>query len=132
MARLGMLLFLITLALLVFALIDCLSTDPHEIRGLPRAAWAVLIVVLPVLGPIWWYYSGRPPREGTTGVRRAGNGGTPWPTRPKQVAPDDNPEFLRQLQDRARREDNESLRRWEEDLKRREDEPKDKPDEDGA
>lgn len=40
------------------------------------------------------------------------------PARP--VAPDDDPEFLRSIEERSRRQDSELFRRWEEDLRRRE------------
>jgi hypothetical protein len=37
------------------------------------------------------------------------------------VAPDDDPEFLRSVEERAKQQDAELFRRWEEDLRRRED-----------
>ena len=44
------------------------------------------------------------------------------------LAPDDDPDFLRGIDQRKRREDEELLRRWEDDLRRREDELRKKED----
>lgn len=116
--------YAIELALVVFCLIDCVQSDDQRIRNLPKWAWIVLIVLLPIAGAIIWLLAGRPTR-----ARAAG--GTPWapgkaagspeyqqpPRRPR--APDDDPEFLRSLKKRNT-EHEDLLRKWEEDLKRRE------------
>ncbi|MFJ8577417.1 PLD nuclease N-terminal domain-containing protein [Micromonospora sp. NPDC093277] len=122
MARLYGLLFLAQVVLAVFALISCLSAEDGEIRALPRIAWVLIILFFPLIGSIAWFAAGREPS-----ARRSR---TAWPMgngfsereRPRPVAPDDDPAFLSSLADRARREDQERLRRWEEDLRRREDE----------
>jgi hypothetical protein len=77
------------------ALISCLSVeDRREIRGLPRWAWVLVILLVPLAGPIAWFALGRPRRKivPETGWR------PPQPPRPK--APDDDPEFLRSLNKR--------------------------------
>ncbi len=132
MGRLFLLFALSDLALMVFALIDCLSTDEHEIRALPRVVWVFIILLFSPLGAIAWLLAGRPQRD--PAARRAswlpGNG-FPAASRPRRpLAPDDDPEFLRDLGTRAKRDDEELLRRWEEDLRRREDEPR--RDDDGS
>jgi hypothetical protein len=101
-------------ALIVIALIDCLSVEEHEIRALPRVAWVFLILLVSPIGPIAWFVAGRPQR-GTTGPAATSRvGRTPPP-------PDDDPEFLRRMST-SRREDEEMLRLWEADLRKREDE----------
>src|SRR5512142_1391380 len=122
MGRLFPLLFLLDLALLVVALIDCLSSDDGEIRALPKVVWVFLILLFSPVGPIVWFVAGRPvsPEAAARGAWAPG-GGFPEPSRPRQLPPDDDPEFLRSLA-KQRRDDEELLRRWEDDLRRREDE----------
>jgi hypothetical protein len=123
MGRLFPLLFLADLALLVVALIDCLSTDEYEIRALPKIVWVFIILLFSPVGPIVWFVAGRPVRDNAprADAWRPGSG-FPEATRPRrEVAPDDDPEFLRRLA-KSRREDEDLLRRWEDDLRRREEE----------
>jgi hypothetical protein len=121
MIRLYMLFALADLALLVIALIDCLSSEEYEVRALPKIAWVFIILLFSPVGGIVWFVAGRPPREPVARREpwRPGNGFSEQ-TRPRSVAPDDDPEFLRNLA-RTRRDDEDLLRRWEEDLRRRED-----------
>lgn len=126
MPRLLAILVLIDLALLVAALIDCLSVEPQDVRGLPRPLWVVLILFASPVGPIMWFVAGRPvsaPAVGRAPVWRPGTG-LPETQKPRPVAPDDDPEFLAGLSrgDGGRREDEDLLQRWEEDLRRREEE----------
>ncbi|MEU1585391.1 PLD nuclease N-terminal domain-containing protein [Micromonospora sp. NPDC005710] len=117
MARLGVLLFLVQIVLAVCALISCLSAEEGQIRALPRIAWVLIILFFPLVGSIAWFIVGR---ETSPGARKGWPGGTER-QRPRPVAPDDDPEFLSSMQDRAKNEDQELFRRWEEDLRRRED-----------
>jgi len=104
---------IVALTLAVYALIDCLQTDPAEIRGPRRAVWILLILLIPIVGPVAWLVarwrtsrpSGGPPRRPAT----------------RPVAPDDNPEFLRQLRN-IDEEHEQLLSQWEKDLRRREEE----------
>jgi hypothetical protein len=114
----------IALALAIFSFIDCIQSDEHRVRNLPRWAWMVLIILIPIAGPLVWLLAGRPTRA------TAGNPAS-WPTtktpghptyeqpRRRPQAPDDDPEFLRSLK-KANTEHEDLLRKWEEDLKRRE------------
>ncbi|GGN64650.1 hypothetical protein GCM10010112_25130 [Actinoplanes lobatus] len=117
---------LINLILIVVALIDCLSTDEVLIRALPRVVWVLLILLFSPIGAIVWFVAGRPPRpvrlsNGTTW--RPGSG-FPESERPRRsAAPDDDPEFLRDLAARHAREkaeDQRLMKDWEADLRRRE------------
>ncbi|MEW2432534.1 PLD nuclease N-terminal domain-containing protein [Micromonospora sp. NPDC047644] len=117
MARLGVLLFLVQIVLAVCALISCLSAEEGKIRALPRIAWVLIILFFPLVGSIAWFIVGREPSPGA---------GKAWPgggerQRPRPVAPDDDPEFLRSVEERAQQQDQELFQRWEEDLRRRED-----------
>ncbi|WP_433537362.1 PLD nuclease N-terminal domain-containing protein [Micromonospora sp. CA-249363] len=120
MARLGVLLFLVQIVLAVCALISCLSAEEGQIRSLPRIVWVLIILFFPLIGSIGWFVAGR---EASPGARKGwpGGVGSPERQRPRPVAPDDDPEFLRSVQERAKQHDEELFRRWEEDLRRRED-----------
>jgi hypothetical protein len=118
--------YAIELALVVFCLIDCVQSDDHRIRNLPKWAWIVLIILLPIVGAVVWLVGGRPTRAGAGRAASAPptkTAGYPTyeqpPRRPR--APDDDPEFLRSLK-KANTEHEDMLRKWREDLKRREDE----------
>jgi hypothetical protein len=121
MARLYMLLFALEILLMVLALISCLSAEEGEVRALPRIVWVIIILLFPLVGSIVYFAAGRPVTSGAqSGHWRPGNG-FPEATRPRRnLAPDDDPEFLRGLEQQTRRDDAELLRKWEEDLKKRE------------
>lgn len=121
---LRVLMFLVPLALAIYALVDCISTKDDEVKHLPKLVWIVLIVFAWVIGPLAWIFMGRqrvlPGRAGAPGRSPAGRRPGGW------VAPDDNPEFLRSINEERQRADNkkdkELLEGWEEDLRRREEE----------
>jgi hypothetical protein len=121
--------YAIPIVLAIFAIVDCVQTPDDEVRGLPRFAWLVLIVLIPIAGPIAWLLAGTH-RAGAEGQRQA------WPAGPgnnepglrrpvrRVVAPDDDPEFLSQL-GRSNSEQDALLQQWERDLRRREDDLRD-------
>src|SRR5687768_2918398 len=97
MGRLYALLFFVGLVLDVMALISCLSAEEGEVRGLPRIFWVIIILLFPLVGSLVYFAVGRPVKAA---ARRPdtwspGNG-FPEAERPRrQIAPDDDPEFLR-------------------------------------
>lgn len=91
---LRVLLSLLVLGVTLYALIDCLRTPAEQVRNLPKVLWMLLIVLLAVVGPLAWLLVGR--QRPAPGPRRS---------RPRPVAPDDDPDFLRDLDvERRRRE----------------------------
>lgn len=104
--------FLLVLALTLYALVDCLQTPAADARRMPKGAWLLLVVLVPLVGAATWLLAGRPAR-GTPPLRRGG---------PSPLAPDDDPDFLRQL-DRIDREHEDLLQRWEDELRRRDRDP---------
>ncbi len=82
---------ILIIVLLVYAWIEISQSKPHQVRQLPRWAWA-LIVIFPLFGPALWLIFGRP--NGSEVVQTQ-----PKP-RPRVVAPDDDPDFLRSLRKR--------------------------------
>ena len=75
------------LGLSIYALIDCLQTPSP--RNLPKAVWLVLIIFVPVIGPLLWLIYGRV----------SGGGWGRWDDEP--TGPDDDPSFLKDF-DRSR------------------------------
>ena len=124
MIRFYSLFVLLDLALVVIALISCLSADEGEIRALPRIAWVFIILLFSPVGPIVWFVAGRPPsaiRMSNGEMWRPGSG-FPEKQRPvRSTAPDDDPEFLKNLAAELR-DDESMMKKWESDLKRREEE----------
>jgi Phospholipase_D-nuclease N-terminal len=114
----------IEIVILIFCLIDCIQTDSTLVRNLPKIAWIVLIVVLPLVGGIAWLFAGRP-------LRGAQGSSVPWratetagfPEYERQASSrslDEVDERLRRDQARVDREHEEALRRWEASLRERE------------
>lgn len=105
MARLSIVLFLVQIALAVAALISCLSTEEDEIKSLPRIGWILIILFFPLIGSLAWFIAGRVSKRPRTGWGLTG-GGT-GRQQPRQVAPDDDPEFLRSLRPKPEKRDDE-------------------------
>jgi hypothetical protein len=126
---------IIEVLLLIYCLIDCIQTPEAEIRNLPKWAWILLILIVPLVGGVAWLVAGRPAKVGGRGVPwpSPSTAGSPQWQRPERqvMGPDDDPDFLRQMQ-QGNAEQERLLKRWEEDLREREDrlrnEPKDPPD----
>ncbi len=51
---LRVLMFLVPLALSVYAFIDCISTKDDDIRHMPKPLWAILVLLFPLVGSISW------------------------------------------------------------------------------
>ena len=86
----------------LYALIDAILTRRGTERLLPKWLWILVIILVPVLGALFWIFSGRPARE-ARGAAPAGSGATRVPGRGGRgrapVAPDEDPAFLRKLSD---------------------------------
>ncbi|MDX3638877.1 PLD nuclease N-terminal domain-containing protein [Streptomyces sp. MB09-02B] len=124
---LRLLMYLVPLALTIYAFIDCLNTPEDEAKHLPKIAWVFIILLFWIVGPIAWLAAGK--------LRNAPAGGrTPseWHRnhRTEYVAPDDNPEFLKSLAE-DNKKDESLLKSWEADLRRREEELKQQEQEQG-
>lgn len=107
------LMFLVIVALAVYAVVDISNSDEDDRRGLPSGLWFVVAVVIPVLGPLLWLTVRNAQRAaragGGTGTSRPRPAGpSSGPRRPQRpVAPDDDPEFLWRLEQEQRRRDRE-------------------------
>ncbi len=98
------------LVVFVYGLIDVIRTDKTLTKGISKPAWIVVQIVLPVIGAVLWFLIGRP------------RGTRPAPKTYRQpVAPDDDPEFLRNLEVRRRNKaEAERLKKLKDDLDARE------------
>jgi hypothetical protein len=83
------LIVVVPVVLAIYCLVQVVQARADLVRTLPKWAWAVLIVLVPLLGSVAWLVLGRP-----QGQRPAP---PPRPTRP--LAPDDDPDFLRRLRE---------------------------------
>ncbi|WP_062947567.1 MULTISPECIES: PLD nuclease N-terminal domain-containing protein [Brachybacterium] len=97
----------LSIALTVFALADCVQTQDDKVRGVPKWAWIVLIVLIPWVGPLTWLFVGKERSWGR------GSSGSPGPRRDGPLAPDEDPDFLRKLDEDIRRERRERRERGE-------------------
>lgn len=87
------------LALMIFALVDVAMSKDAQVRVLNRPIWIALILLVPAVGAVLWFSLGKN-RRGTQNVR--------------PIAPDDDPEFLRDL---GKESVDERIRRLEEELR---------------
>ena len=104
-------LLVLVLALTIYSLLDCARTPEESMPArMPKLLWVALFAVITPIGPIAWIIVSRvkaaeerggaveptvwSSKEGTTFHRAE---------RPRPVAPDDDPEFLRGLEQDIRR-----------------------------
>lgn len=110
--------FLALLVLQVYTFVDLVRSGADEIRSLPKPVW-FLVWLVPIAGPIAWLVLGRPrvgPSSGGPGGpggSGGGGGGITGGPRPGRgpIAPDDDPEFLRRIDERSWAARMERLRR---------------------
>ena len=90
---------LVVLGVTVYALVDCARSNGPELRLLSKPLWLLVILLLPLAGPVLYLMLGRAPQAPPAPAARP-------------LAPDDDPEFLRRLElERRRRQADEERRR---------------------
>ena len=145
--RFGGILFLAALAVWLYAVLDAISSDRTQVRALPKGLWVPIVLLTFVVGAVAWLVYGRPRASGTRRPTLGSSGRTAWPARPgrsadapanglfgrgsSRPAPDDDPEFLAGLDQRATQEHEKLLGSWEEDLRRREEQQRRDRNDDG-
>lgn len=77
---------LFALALYIYFIIDVVRTPRGTTRNLPKWLWLIIVVLVPIIGGLLWWGLGRTRRDGGGWWRKRG-----------PVAPDDDPRFLRKL-----------------------------------
>lgn len=86
---------LLVVALTVYALLDVWGTPEAEVQHLPPPTWVIIVVALPVLGPIAWLVAGKPLRpdhERQAGPQDASDAGTSTTPEPRLKVPDTLPD----------------------------------------
>lgn len=81
--------FLIAAAVLIYTVVDIALIDRSRVKGLPKIVWVLIVLVLPIIGAVLWFFLGR--------ERLSERGGGRGSVRRGPRAPDDDPEFLRKL-----------------------------------
>ena len=54
-----------SLMLMIFALVDVITSDSGEFRYLDKVTWVVIVILLPLIGSILWLIVGKQPAEST-------------------------------------------------------------------
>lgn len=97
------------LAIYVYGLVDVIRTDGRLTRGFSKTTWIIMVTLLPLIGAALWFLIGRP---------RASAVAQPvYQHHP--TAPDDDPDFLRNLEQRRRQAEAERLRKLRDDAARK-------------
>ena len=50
---------ILVIALMVGALVDIIKRDDSQVRFLPKMAWVVIVILLPLIGGLLWFAIGR-------------------------------------------------------------------------
>jgi signal transduction histidine kinase len=99
--KLYALMSVVSLVLMVWCLVEAVSTDESRIRHLPKVWWILLILFFPLAGSIAWLAAGRP---GSAASRAGSAPAFPEYDRPGRSAATDpaaDEEFLRGVRERA-------------------------------
>jgi hypothetical protein len=96
-----MVLGLALLAFWLYCLFDVITTPEEDSRNLPKFLWVVIVVLLFAVGGVFWLLLGRPRAQRAHPTATAE--GPPPPGAPR--GPDDDPDFLKDLERRLKEED---------------------------
>ena len=101
-------LLVVELCLVVYCVLNIVTTPEGQVRNLPKLLWLVLVLLFPLVGGIAWLVAGRPlaspslPYKGNYGSRaRPIPPEYDRPGRATAFSPDDDEAFLRGLRERA-------------------------------
>lgn len=82
---------LLLLAVYIWFIIDVIRTPRTQTRSLPKWVWLLIVLLVPIIGGVLWFIWGRMrPAPGSRFGRRRG---------PR--APDDDPNFLKHVDEEA-------------------------------
>jgi hypothetical protein len=97
----------VSFALMVYCLIECIGTPEGSVRNLPKVAWVFIILLFPLVGSIAWLAVGRPDTGPPLTRTQGAAPNFPEYHRPGRMAPADeakDEEFLRSVRERAERQ----------------------------
>lgn len=114
MVRVYGLLSLLYLVFFLYCLLDVVLSEPSLVRNLPKLAWVFIVLIVPLAGGIAWLVAGRPEHAtaapGSTRSRHRGSGrhastrGNAGRRSDPPMGPEDDPDFLRRLDEQLRGE----------------------------
>lgn len=88
----------------VFVTVFAFSAKSSEVRALPKWLWVLICIFVPIIGGLLYLAFGRP----IGGSKRSFG-------RTRVIAPDDDPQFLRDLSERLKKEEGEENKKTEDD-----------------
>jgi len=106
--RLVLLADIVIFVFYVFVLVFVASAEPTTVRNLPKWAWILILVLFPVIGGIAYLVFGRPLSSGPASSDNFRFRGEAPKPRTGPVAPDDDPEFLRELDRKLKNQNKDS------------------------
>ena len=116
-------LLVVELCLVVYCVLNIITTPESEVRNLPKMVWLVLALLFPIVGGVAWLVAGRPQGPARSLPYKGNAGRIPpeydRPGRATAFSPDDDEAFLRSLRERAE----EQRRKAEQERRARETEP---------
>ncbi len=92
---------LASVVLMIWSLVECVSTDQSRIRNLPKLWWILLIVFFPLAGSIAWLVAGRPETVRPAARPTAGFPEYERPGRMVAGDPAKDEDFLKNVRERA-------------------------------
>jgi hypothetical protein len=97
------------LALWIWALVDCISSDSAMVRNLPKFGWLVIVILLFDIGAVLWLLLGRPLNKHW----RPTVYGEATPPPRREVGIEDRVRFVGDITDRRSAELDQRLAAWE-------------------
>lgn len=76
---------LLVIALMIGALVDIITRDSSLVKYLPKLAWIVIVILLPLVGALLWFALGR--EYGESGIQIPRMRRAERPTAPTDVRP---------------------------------------------
>ncbi|WP_144873847.1 PLDc N-terminal domain-containing protein [Microbacterium sp. 1.5R] len=76
---------LLIIALMVGALVDIIRREDSQVRFLPKMAWIIIVILLPLIGSLLWFAIGREYSEAGLRIPRMRAATPPAPTRADPV-----------------------------------------------
>ncbi|MBT2475569.1 PLDc N-terminal domain-containing protein [Microbacterium sp. ISL-103] len=92
---------LLIIALMVGALVDIIKRDDSQVRFLPKMAWIIIVILLPLIGSLLWFAIGREYSEAGLRIPRMRPAARPAARRPEPnpVPPSDTRSTEQQIAD---------------------------------
>ena len=92
---------LLVIALMLGALVDIIRREDSQVRFLPKMAWIVIVILLPLIGSLLWFAIGREYSEAGLRIPRMRAATRPAPTRvdPVPMRPVDDRSTEEQIAD---------------------------------